>query len=81
MKDINFGGKLIKKTVQEEHISIINEPASKYFGPISVKTGSAQIISDGLYEVISKKGVPMEDIKAIGCDGTAVNTGMKGGSY
>lgn len=80
LKEIDFGGKRVKKTVQEEHISIINEPGSKYFGHISVETGSAKGISDGLYEFISKKEVPMEDIKAIGCDGTAVNTGVKGGA-
>lgn len=80
LKQIEVGGKLIKKTVQEEHISIIKEPGSTYLGHISVKTGSAQAIANGLHDFITEKGVPTEGIKAIGCDGTAVNTGVKGGA-
>ena len=74
-----IGNTSSKDTIQEEHISIIEEPGSKYSGHIAVKTGSAKTIATGLYDFLCEYNIDTEKLLAIGCDGTAVNTGSKGG--
>ena len=41
---MKINNRLIKETVQEEHISILAEPGSEYFGHMAVKTGLAWVI-------------------------------------
>ena len=74
-----IGDKFSKSVVQEEHISHIQEPDSKYFGHFAVKTGSAKMITDSLVTFFSENELTMNNITAIGSDGTSVNTGSKGG--
>ena len=69
-----------QRIIQEEHISIIEEPGSKYSGHITVTTGSAKAIVTGLYDFLCEHRIEKEKLLAIGCDGTAVNTGAKGGA-
>ena len=49
------GGKCKKQVVQEEHISIVEEPGPKYFAHI-VHVGSTQAIFEGLYDFMIEKG-------------------------
>ena len=69
-----------KEIVQEDHISIVKEPGSKYFGHFALKKVSANAIANGIFDFLSANYKEKNNIIAIGCDGTAVNTGAKGGA-
>ena len=62
---MKVNNRLIKETVQEEHISIVAKPGSLYFGHITVKTDSAWAIFRGLYDFIIKKEISKS---LIGCE-------------
>ena len=72
------GGKTINKTIAEEHVSVVGEPGSKYLTHITPQSGSAEAISEELIQFIQEANL-VDDICVIGCDGTNVNTGSKGG--
>lgn len=74
------GSRLHSRIVKEDHYSIIQEPGSKYIGHVTPESGSAKSISVSIFSFISKN-VPasLEMLQAVGCDGTVVNTGYKGG--
>ncbi|KAK0042646.1 hypothetical protein Bpfe_027944 [Biomphalaria pfeifferi] len=72
-------GKFHRKLITEEHISIISEPGSIYFGHITPTAGSSKVIAAELIAYLSKKNVDLGGIKAVGCDGTVANTGNRGG--
>lgn len=42
-------------------------------------SGSAQSICQGIREFTDQRSISLESLIAIGCDGTNVNTGTKGG--
>lgn len=67
-----------RKTVVEEHITLVKEPDSQYIGHITLATADALTISKKLYFYLALK-CDLKRIIAIGCDGTAVNTGNKAG--
>ena len=69
-----------KEIVLEEHISLVEDPGSKYFGHFALKNVSANAIADGIFDFLSANHKEKNNIIAIGCDGTAVNTGAKGGA-
>jgi hypothetical protein len=71
--------KFYRKTVQEEHITILQEPSSKYIGHIAAESGSAKSIATGILDYLQTNNLDTSNLVAIGCDGTAVNTGCKGG--
>lgn len=68
-----------KRMVNEEHITILQEPSSKYLGHVSSSSGAAENICTEILDFLHSNIVDISQIKAIGCDGTAVNTGKKGG--
>lgn len=68
-----------RKVIIEEHVSLIKEPNGEYIGHISLKVGKSQAISNGIIYLLCEKNVNLANLVAIGCDGTAVNTGHKGG--
>ena len=72
-------GKFHRKLITEEHISIISEPGSTYFGHMTPTAGSSKVIAAELIAYLSKRNVDTSGIKAVGCDGTAANTGNRGG--
>ena len=67
-----------KEIVQEKHISLVEEPESKYFGYFALKKVSVNAIANGIFDFLSENHKEMNNIIAIGCNGTAVNTGAKG---
>jgi len=67
------------KSVTEEHVSLIHEPDSQYLGHISPITGSARNICASIMDFLHENNFDLIDVVAIGCDGTAVNTGHKNG--
>ena len=65
--------------VNEEHITMLSEPNSRYVGHITPNSASAQDISDGIMKFMAENDIDMNLLTIIGCDGTSVNTGSKGG--
>ena len=68
-----------RKTVTEEHISLISEPGSEYIGHLSINSGKAITIQKSMVQFLSEKIEYQSSLVAVGCDGTAVNTGHKSG--
>ena len=75
----NEGRKYYRKTVIEEHISLIQEPESVYLNHISPPKSSAKKTAEFIAEFIATTKIDVEKLIAIGCDGTNVNTGRIGG--
>lgn len=68
-----------RKTITEEHISMISEPNSEYIGHLSIESGKAANIQKNIVGFMEEKYKYDSSLVAIGCDGTAVNTGHKNG--
>jgi hypothetical protein len=73
------GDKYYGSIVKEEHISLIQEPNCVYLGHLTVSSGSAASIKNGILNFFIDKGISTDSLIAIGCDGTVVNTGTKAG--
>ena len=67
-----------KEIVQEEHISLVEEPGSKYFDHFALKKVFANAIANGIFDFLSANHKEKNNVIAIGCDGIAVNTRAKG---
>lgn len=77
---VKKGFKYYRQTVREEHISLVSEPKSKYVGHVTPISGQSSDIANSIYEFLLKEHPQsVGNINVIGCDGTAVNTGWKGG--
>lgn len=64
----------------EEHIAIIREPSSSYFGHLALTPPVKAVdIANGIISFLEEKECDLTKLKVIGCDGTNVNTGWKGG--
>lgn len=75
---INKGtGKHIAK-VKEEHLSIVKEPGSQYLGHTVPKSSSAKDVASSILDYLGES-CQSSMFKIVGCDGTVVNTGQKGG--
>ena len=57
-------------------ISLIEEPGSQYIGHTTPASGSAENITDSVVSFV--KRVILNNLVAVGCDGTNVNTGSLG---
>lgn len=75
------GTKFYKKVISEEHISIIEEPNSKFLGHITPKSGTGKDIADRILEFLEDREHKKQllNFTAIGCDGTVLNTGHNNG--
>jgi hypothetical protein len=58
----------------EEHIAVVAQPGNRYIDHVSPEQGDAQSITDAILDITD-----LTDVVAIGCDGTATNTGWKSG--
>jgi hypothetical protein len=74
-----IGDRNHKRKITEEHITVISEPDSKYIGHFTPVSGAAQNIANELLQFATDKLLSINSLIAVGCDGTAVNTGRKGG--
>lgn len=68
-----------RKTVVEEHVSLIEEPDWKYIGHVSPQSGLAFEIHLSIRDFLLNHLIDISSLRAIGCDGTVVNTGNKNG--
>lgn len=72
-----IGNKMHEKKITE-HVALVQEPNSKYMGHLAISCGSAEAISPGILEHFKPNHCQLK-LLLIGCDGTAVKTGEKGG--
>ena len=68
------------KNDNEEHIALITEPDSTYLGNFAVDRGTAQKIAQGILRHRDDNSIANDSLMAVGCDGTLVSTGFKGGA-
>ncbi|CAH1114863.1 unnamed protein product [Psylliodes chrysocephalus] len=68
-----------KRYVLEEHIVLIAEPGSIYLGHVTPNSGNAKDITSSIMNCLRVNLGPVDEISAVGCDGTVVNTGFKNG--
>lgn len=61
--------------MNEERITILQDPSSKYLGYISPFSGTAHSICIEILDILNSNMVDTSQIKAIGRDETAVSTG------
>lgn len=71
--------KRYRRIIKEEHYSLIQEPGSLYVGHVTPNSGSSEDIVKSLISYLSERGISLDNLSVIGCDGTAVNTGWKTG--
>lgn len=74
-----IGDRYHRKEVLEEHISILAEPGSFYLGHTSPNRGTAKEIFNSITTYLEDQGLDLNEVICVGCDGTATNTGWKGG--
>lgn len=68
-----------KRTIVEEHITLLQEPGSNYIGHLSPVSGTALSILDSLIEFLDNSSISFDSLEVVGCDGTNTNVGTKGG--
>jgi hypothetical protein len=78
-KQVAKGKKYHPTTVTEEHIVLVSEPGDEYMGHVTPSTGKSMDLKNSIVEFLSQNDINTEQLVAIGCDGTNVNTGCEGG--
>lgn len=71
--------KRFRRVIKEEHYSLIQEPSSVYVGHVTPKSGSSEDIAKSVITYLGDQDISTGSLTVIGCDGTAVNTGLKSG--
>nr|CAI5845814.1 unnamed protein product [Callosobruchus analis] len=72
--------KSYRKTITEEHVVLFSAPHSQYIGHVAPRLGTASSIRNSIIEFLDIHMVDVSTLVAIGCDGTAANTGCKNGA-
>lgn len=67
-------GKCVRKTIQENFL--VEQPDSIYFVHITPDSGSGKDIVSSILKFMKENCIDEITIKALGCDGTASNTGL-----
>ena len=68
-----------RRIIREEHITLLKEVGSVFIGFITTSAKDANTISASLIQKLNVIKAPLNELRAIGSDGTAVNTGHKEG--
>ncbi|XP_036340639.1 uncharacterized protein LOC118750006 [Rhagoletis pomonella] len=81
-QDVTLKKKIVHGSVRtmllrEEHITILKEPDSKFIGYVSPKEGTGEAIQQAIVSFLNTQKYCLNELVAISCDGTAVNTGYK----
>ena len=64
---------------EEEHITLLEEPYSKYLGHTTPTNSKANSIFQSIVDYTFENKISLTNLLAIGCDGTGVNTGRQNG--
>lgn len=76
----NIEGTPHRRTILEEHISLVQEPGSIFLGHTVPLSGSALSICQSIVNFLESYKYNLEELVVVGCDGTVVNTGRKNGA-
>lgn len=76
---VKKGDKYYRQSVIEEHVTLMKEPECNYFGHVIPASGTAASIKQSIVKFLEENSVDTSNLEAIGCDGTVVNTGIRGG--
>ena len=68
-----------KASTVEEHITLLEEPNSVYLGHVTPESGSSSNILSAIKEFFNENNISLNNLQAVGCDGTNVNTGLHKG--
>ena len=60
----------------QEHITIVKEPTSKFITYVTAEAGDAMTVSSSILKKLEEKNIPLHTLVAVGADGTNVNTGI-----
>ena len=63
------------RSENQEHITLVKEPVSKFITFVTAEAGDANTISSAIFNKLEDQNIPMHNLVAIGADGTNVNTG------
>ncbi|GBM30686.1 hypothetical protein AVEN_259558-1 [Araneus ventricosus] len=74
-----LNSKQFRRTINEEHYSILQQPGSVLIGRVALSSGSAQNIVNSILSYLNETGFLLHELYVIGCDGTVTNTGWKTG--
>lgn len=76
---VKKGAKRYRQTVIEEHITVVKEPDSVYIGYATPIQGTAKSIEASINALLLSKKIKLDNLMALGCDGTVTNTGKFSG--
>jgi len=71
--------KYYRNKITEEHITLIREPGSRFMGHCTPVNGTSISIKNSIISYLKTNDICTSKLLVIGCDGTVVNTGSKGG--
>ncbi|KAJ8886922.1 hypothetical protein PR048_013136 [Dryococelus australis] len=72
-----IGTKMYRRVQKEEHISLIHEPGGEYVGHLTLVKVTGIEIAKCILKYLEEANFDINQLQAIGCDGTAINTGWK----
>src|SRR6218665_2931359 len=77
---LGVDNKYHRKTLTEEHISIVAEPGSSYFSHTTPQSGSSKDITESLVASLKELNAKTQNLEVVWCDSTKyVNTGHTAG--
>lgn len=79
LTQIEKGAKKSLNIITEEHITMLQEPGSEFIGHVTPTSGSALNITTAIINYLERENIDTAELKAVGCDGTVTNTGLKNG--
>ena len=71
----NSDGKITKE--KQEHFVVIKEPGGEYLGHLAPESSKANEIHKEMQSTLFDLKVDLKSIKAVGCNGAAINTWVK----
>ncbi|GBN73905.1 hypothetical protein AVEN_114829-1 [Araneus ventricosus] len=71
--------KQFRRTINEEHFSILQEPGSVFVGHVAPSSGSAHNIANSILSYLTETVFLLHELDVIGFDGNVNNTGWKTG--
>ena len=69
-----------KGLITEKHITLIEEPRPIFLGHVSSSTASSANIKDATIDFFNENKTSLDNVLAIGTDGTNINTAVNKGT-
>ena len=80
VRTIGENGKVLKRTILEEHIILVGQPGDVFLGHVAPEKKDAKSVAQSIWTFLVEQD-DTEDLKVIGGDSTVHNTGHKGGIF